>query len=189
MNRGYFACLVALLTPAMAFSGPGKASWTLEKCEITYTVTHPLHVVHGKSSSAMGKGVCYGNHCDFLVGVRVDSFNSGDQNRDFHMLEVTRAGLNPIIQVRAKTPDLRPDRKPKTVMADLEVDFAGKKVEFPKILLDIPEWKDGEAHLTGGFTLSLKAFDITAPSLLTMPVQDAVPVKLDMFWKPSASGK
>ena len=189
MKKRYFACLVALLAPTTALSGAEKAPWTLEKSQITYTVTHPLHVVHGKSSSAMGKGVCYGDHCDFLVGVRVDSFNSGDQNRDLHMLEVTRAGLNPIIQVRAKTPAIRPDRKPKTVVADIEVDFAGKKVRFPKVPLDIPEWKDGEAHLIGGFTLSLKAFDITAPSLLTMPVQDAVPVKLDMFWKPTASVK
>lgn len=189
MKKPYFACLMVLLMPTMAFSGAEKASWALEKSEITYTVTHPLHVVHGKSSSAMGKGVCYGEHCDFLVGVRVDSFDSGDQNRDLHMLEVTRAGLNPIIQVRAKTPPIRPDLKPKSVMADLEVDFAGKKVEFPKVRLDIPEWKDGEAHLTGGVTLSLKAFDITAPSLLTMPVQDAVPVNLNMFWRPSASRK
>lgn len=187
MKKRHFACLMALLAPYTSLAGPEKAVWTLEKSEISYTVTHPLHIVHGKSSSAMGKGVCYGDHCDFLVGVRVDSFDSGDQNRDLHMLEVTRAGLNPIIQVRVKTPAIRPDQKPKLVVADLEVGFAGKKVEFPKVQLDIPEWNGGEAHLTGGVTLSLKAFDITAPSLLTMPVQDAVPVKLDMFWKPAAS--
>lgn len=177
----------AFLAPAVAFSGGSKGQWVLEKAEIGYTVTHPLHVVHGKSLSAKGKGVCYGSYCEFLVAVPVKSFDSGDQNRDLHMLEVTKAGLYPLIEVKARTPEIQSGPKTKTVIADLEVSFAGKKVDYPKVSLDVLEWKGDEAHLSGGFTLSLKAFDITAPSLLTMPIKDEIPVKLDMFWKRTTS--
>ena len=172
-----------------AFSGGSKGQWVLEKAEIVYTVTHPLHVVHGKSLSAKGKGVCYGSHCDFLVAVPVKTFDSGDQNRDLHMLEVTRAGLYPLIEVKVVTPEIKPGKNPKTLTADLEVGFAGQKVEYRKVPLNVLEWKSEEARITGGFTLSLKAFGITPPSLLTVPVKDDVPVKLDMTWKWTASGK
>lgn len=179
----------AFLMPVLSFSAGEKAQWTLLKSEIGYTVTHPLHVVHGKSLSAKGKGVCYGGHCGFLVAVPVKTFDSGDQNRDLHMLEVTRAGLYPLIEVDAKTVEIQTDHPPKTIDADLEVSFAGQKVQYRKVELDVEEWKSGEAHITGGFTLSLKAFGITAPSLLTMPIHDEVPVKLDMTWTRAVAGK
>jgi len=187
--KWFLPLFFAFLAPAAVFSAGEKAQWTLEKSEISYTVTHPLHVVTGKSSSAKGKGVCYGSHCDFLVAVSVKSFDSGDQNRDLHMLEVTRAGLYPLIEVRAKTPKIPVDPVTKTIDSDLEVSFAGQKVEYKKVQLEILEWKSEEARVTGGFTLSLKAFGITPPSLLTIPIKDDVPVKLDMTWKRTTSGK
>jgi len=187
--KRFLGWFFAFLTPALAFSAGEKAQWILLKSEIGYTVTHPLHVVHGKSLSAKGKGVCYGGHCEFLVAVPVKTFDSGDQNRDFHMLEVTRAGLYPLIEVNAKTAEIQTEHPPKAIYADLEVGFAGKKVQYRKVKLDVVEWKSREAHITGGFTLSLKAFGIAPPSLLTMPVKDDVPVQLDMTWKREVSGK
>lgn len=188
MNR-QLAWLFTFLVPVAVFAGGSKGQWVLEKAEIDYTVTHPLHVVHGKSFSAKGKGVCYGRHCDFLVAVPVKSFDSGDENRDLHMQEVTRAGLYPLVEVKAQTPEIKPGKNPKTIMADLEVGFAGQKVEYRKVPLSVLEWKSDEARISGEFTLSLKAFGITPPSLLTVPVKDEVPVKLDMTWEWTASSK
>ncbi len=181
--RIYLICLLGLLAPSLGLAGGSKEQWILEKSEISYVVTHPLHVVHGKSLSAKGKGVCYGRNCDFLVAVPVKSFDSGDNNRDLHMLEVTKAGLYPLIEVNAKTSEIHIGPKTKTLVADLEVSFAGKKVNYPKSIINILDWQSDEAHIGGDVILSLKAFGIVPPSLLTMPIQDAVPVKLDMFWK------
>jgi hypothetical protein len=186
--KRFLAAFFLFLSPVWALSAPEKVQWSLEKSEIRYTVTHPLHVVHGKSLSAKGKGVCYTDHCEFLVGVPVKSFDSGDQNRDLHMQEVTKAGLYPLIEVKVRTPEIRSKLKPKTVLADLEVNFAGTTVEYKKVSLDV-EWTADEAHITGGFTLSLKAFGITPPSLLTMPIKDEVPIELDMLWKQAVAGK
>ena len=173
-----------VLTPTMGFSLDLKGHWALEKSEITYTVTHPLHVVHGKSLTARGKGVCYSGHYGFHVGVLVNSFDSGDKNRDLHMLQVTKAGLHPLIDVKADLAEK--DGKitlPGQVTADFTIQFAGKTVEYPQVKLEVAEWKPTGARLQATLTLKLRDFEIQAPSLLTMPVQDEVPVRLDMFWK------
>ncbi len=160
-----------------------KQEWKLEKSEVSYVVTHPLHVVHGKSLLARGKGVSYGGHGEFLVAVPVKTFDSGDQNRDLHMLEVTRAGDHPLIEVRVRLSDLNPSHKPTTILGDLTVQFAGRTVEYPKARLEAKEWTSQSVRVTGRFSLSLKAYGIEPPSLLTMPVEDAVPVTLDTVWK------
>ena len=175
------AILFALVCPALAFSADLKGHWELKKSEISYTVTHPLHVVHGKSLSAKGKGVCYSGHCEFLVAVLVNSFDSGDHNRDAHMWEVTRAGLYPLIKVWVKIGDTG-ENPPRQVMADLEIEFNGHKAKYPKVPLEV-EWKADEVHVTGTIPLTLKDFEIQPPSLLTMPIRNEVPVKLDTVWK------
>ncbi len=172
------------LLPALAFSADSKVNWKLEKSELTYTVTHPLHVVHGTSMAARGEGLRNPDGTwQFLVAVPVQSFDSGDSNRDLHMQEVTRSGLYPLIKVTAVVAKLAEGEAPQTITADVDIEFAGKKAHDPGQVLEVLEWKPGEVHLQGIIILSLKAFNITPPSLLAMPVQDAVPVKLDMFWK------
>ena len=171
-----------LLLPGLLWAAP-QTQWVLEKSKISYTVTHPLHEVHGISFSAKGKGVCYGAHCDFLVALPVKSFVSGDDNRDFHMLQITRAGLYPMIQVSARIPSWKDGKKPSRLPADLTVSFAGKKVDYPGVKLELSGWKDGQVHVKGVIPLSLKDFDIQPPTLLAMPIRDRVPVKLDMLWK------
>jgi hypothetical protein len=161
----------------------GEVQWALDKSEISYQVTHPLHVVHGKSASARGKGMREGNHWDFLVAVPVKTFDSGDNNRDLHMLEVTKAGLYPMIQVTARTGEIPTASKPATLTADLEIAFAGQKVKYPNVPLRVLDWTQEGAHIAAKISLSLKAYNIPPPSLLAMPVQDEVPITLDMFWK------
>lgn len=180
------AFLALLMLPGAAFSTDLTGSWVLEKSELTYTVTHPLHVVYGKSLSAKGKGECFKGHCDFLVGVLVKSFVSGDDNRDFHMQQITKAGLNPLIEVRAKfSGDLK--EIPPEVLADMEIHFAGKVMEYSNVKLEVTPWQTDGAHVTGTIPLNLKDFDINPPSLLTLPIKNEVPVSLDMYWKKDKS--
>jgi len=187
--RNVFVLLTLLALPGAGFSLDLNGHWVLEKSEITYTVTHPLHVVHGKTMSARGKGVCYSGHGDFHLGVLVKSFNSGDNNRDLHMLEVTRAGLYPLIDVKVKLADIGGKKAPQELTADVTIQFAGKTKEYPKIKLQVVEWKEGVARITGTIPLTLKDFDIEPPSLMTMAVKNEVPVKLETSWWREAEGK
>ena len=182
MRRSLF-WLAIFLSPCLAISADFKGRWILEKSEITYAVTHPFHVVRGKSLSARGKGVCYGGRCEFLVAVPVKSFDSKDNNRDLHMLQVTKAALFPLIEVTVEMKENTKKQAPGQVSADIKVKFAGKTLKYPGIKLNILEWKPGGARLGGTLLLSLKGFEIEAPSLLGIPIKDEVPVELDMFWK------
>ena len=181
----YLFCFFWL--PGWVFSHGLEGQWTLQKSTISYKVTHPLHTALGKSLSAKGKGVCYGDgHCEFLVAVPVKTFDSGDNNRDLHMLEVTKAALFPMVTVTVDWKD-RGTGFPRSLVADVNVSFAGKTVEYPKLPLDLLEMKEGKAHVAGLLPLSLKDFGIKAPALLDMPIQDSVPVNLDTWWVRSGS--
>jgi len=188
--RKYLVLTLLLLLPALGFAGTPKMKWKLEKSELTYTVTHPFHVVHGVSTSARGEGLCYSDGlCKFLVAVPVKSFDSGDKNRDLHMQEVTRAGLDPLIKVNVEIAKIKDGKAPQALTGDVVIEFAGKKASYPQVKLDVVEWKNGEAHITGTVILGLKDFDITPPALLTLPIKNEVPVKLDMWWTLAASSK
>ena len=86
MKKLLAVCLFLAL-PALAQS---NSQWTLATSTITYHITHPMHQVEGVSHAARGKGVCNAGQCDFLIAAPVKSFDSGDSNRDLHMLQVTR---------------------------------------------------------------------------------------------------
>jgi hypothetical protein len=171
-----------LFLPLSVWGGELKGTWVLEKSEITYQVTHPLHEVIGKSVSARGKGICKKGDCQFLVAVPVKSFDSGDGNRDLHMLQITRGVDFPLIQVNtqfmANTAQL-----PRTITADWVIQFAGKKATYPQVALTVEPWHSTGAHITGTLPLHLKDFDISPPALLGVPIRDTVPVKLDLYWR------
>src|ERR1043165_3461962 len=90
-----------ILAPLMA----ADSQWILDKSTLTYHVSHPMHNTNGVSHAARGKGVCHAGRCDFFVAVPGKSFDSGDSNRDLHMLQVTRGAQFPMITVRFRLPE------------------------------------------------------------------------------------
>ena len=108
--------LLLLVFPRLA---PADSQWILEESTLTYHVSHPLHQTEGVSHAAKGKGVCHDGQCDFLIAVPVKSFDSGDSNRDLHMLQVVRGGQFPLITVRTHLPESASSLE--TIQADLEV--------------------------------------------------------------------
>src|SRR5271169_783194 len=121
MHKKILTAFLLLALPA--FGGP-DSQWVLEQCTLTYHVSHPLHQSEGVSHAARGKGVCHAGQCDFLIAVPVKSFDSGDSNRDLHMLQVVRGGEFPIVTVRTQLPGGTSTSA--TIYADLEVQFAGQ---------------------------------------------------------------
>jgi len=90
----------------LAFSNLYAADhqWVLKQSTLTYHVSHPLHQSEGASHAARGKGVCHEGQCDFLIAVPVKTFDSGDSNRDLHMIQVTRGAEYPMVTVRTRLP-------------------------------------------------------------------------------------
>ncbi|HTA76035.1 MAG TPA: YceI family protein [bacterium] len=181
--------LLLVFLPTVLLASDLKGNWVLEKSEIDYKVTHPLHHVIGKSTQARGKGSCTSTQGKFIVAVPVKSFDSGDGNRDTHMLQITKGADNPLIAVNVAFSTAGDKPFPKEILADLEIQFAGKTVKYPKVKLGMVPLEAGRVQITAVVPLSLKAFDITPPSLLGVPIEDLVPVQLEMTWKKAATSE
>jgi hypothetical protein len=145
-----------------------------------YHVSHPLHQVEGVSHAARGKGVCHAGQCDFLIAVPVRSFDSGDSNRDLHMLQVARGGQFPMVTVRTRLPE--DASASATIYADLEVQFAGQTVEYKQVPLQ-QATQGAETRISGTVPVTLSDFKIDPPSLLTIPVKNEIPVRVEMIWQ------
>src|SRR5277367_43329 len=173
---------ILLLTLALTRLAPAADSqWILDRSTLTYHVSHCLHQTEGVSHAARGKGVCHDGQCEFLIAVAVKSFDSGDSNRDLHMVQVTRGAEFPIVTVRTRLPESVASSA--TINADLEIQFAGQTAQYKKVPFKV-ETQGGETHITGTIPATLTDFKIDPPSLLTMPVKNEIPVRVDMIWRP-----
>ena len=155
--------------------------WVLKQSTLTYHVAHTLHQSEGVSHAARGKGVCHEGQCDFLIAVPVKSFDSGDSNRDLHMIQVTRGAEFPMVTVRTHLPESASTET--TIQADIEIQFAGQTAHYKQISFAVVT-KGNETELTGTIPATLTDFKIDPPSLLTIPVKNEVPIHVEMTWSP-----
>src|SRR5579862_7550103 len=127
--------LISLLLFAVPTFAQTNHQWVLQQSTLTYHVSHPLHQSEGVSHEARGKGVCHEGQCDFLIAVPVKSFDSGDSNRDLHMLQVARGGQFPMVTVRLHLPESAAGDA--TIRADLEIQFAGQTAQYKQIPFEV----------------------------------------------------
>ena len=142
-----------------------KDSW------MTYRLTHPLHEIEATSHD-----VDY--HLDFdaaqkevravSAAVDVTTFNSGNSNRDSHAMEVIDAIDYPEASFTSSS----------VMQAGDSLKIAGT-MTFHGVTRDIvmmarPRWASDTLEVCGEFELSLTSFKIERPSLLMIPVEDAL---------------
>jgi hypothetical protein len=176
MNKRILPLLLLLAVPNL-FAADHQ--WMLKQSTLTYHVSHPLHQSEGVSRAARGKGVCHDGQCDFLIAVPVKSFDSGDSNRDLHMIQVTRGAEFPMVTVRTRLPESASASA--TVKADLEVQFAGQTARYQQVAFEVVTQGD-EKKISGTIPTTLTDFKIDPPSLLTLPVKNEIPVRVEMTW-------
>src|SRR5246127_5380706 len=162
MNKKTLLLFLLLALPKL-FAADNQ--WVLKQSRLSYHVSHPLHETQGVSRAARGKGVCHDGQCDFLIAVPVKSFDSGDSNRDLHMIQVTRGAEFPLVTVRTRLPES--DAGEANISADLEIQFAGQTAHYKQVPSKLE--KQGDLiHITGTIPATLTDFKIDPPSLLTM---------------------
>jgi hypothetical protein len=173
------ACLLLLALPPLATAADSR--WVLQQGTLTYHVSHPLHQSEGVSREARGKGICRAGQCEFLIAVPVKSFDSGDSNRDLHMIQVTRGAQFPMVTVRTRLPESASTSA--TIQADLEIQFAGQTAQYKQVPFQLVT-QGNQIHITGTIPATLVDFKIDPPTLLTMPVKNEIPVRVDLTWRP-----
>lgn len=178
MNTRILGVFLLLALPQFLWA---STQWVLVQSTLTYHISHPLHSAAGVSHAARGKGICQKGECNFLVAVPVNTFNSGNSNRDLHMLQVVKGADFPMVVVRFRLPEK--DLTAPTIPANLHIQFAGQTAEYRQVTFErIP--KGSETEVKGTIPLKLSDFKITPPELLFMPIKNSVPVTVDTFWKP-----
>lgn len=171
------ALSLALLAAA---SRPARADgeWVLESSTIAYHVSHPLHDTDGVSHAARGKAVCRSGGCDVLVAAPVKSFDSGDSNRDLHMLQTVQGAQFPLVKVRFRVPESASG----DVRCDLEVELAGQTARYKDVAFHTAA-DGGTAKISGTIPATLSDFKIPPPSLLAVAVKDEMPVRVEATWR------
>ena len=172
--------LIAFLLGALPILAGADSQWILRESTLTYHVSHPLHQTEGVSHGARGKGVCHAGQCDFLLAVPVKSFDSGDSNRDLHMLQATRGAQFPIVTLRTRLPEVASSSA--TIHGDLEIQFAGQTAQYKQVPFQLAT-QENQIRITGTIPVTLSDFKIDPPSLLTVPVKNEITVRVDMTWR------
>src|ERR1035438_5592631 len=152
MNRKILSGFLALASLAGADGQSLLASSTL-----TYHVSHPLHQSEGVSHAAKGKGVCQAGQCNFLIAVPVKSFESGDTNRDLHMVQVTHGAQFPLVSVRVSLPEAALTSA--SIRCDVEIEFAGQTAKYKDVAFQAVT-KGNETRISGSIPAKLTEFKI-----------------------------
>ncbi|MGA2351643.1 MAG: hypothetical protein ABSF70_14500 [Terracidiphilus sp.] len=173
--------IVILALSALPCIAQSDRQWLLDSSTLTYHVSHPLHQVDGVSHKALGKGACHAGECDFLIAVEVKTFDSGDSNRDLHMLQVTKGAEFPFVSVRLHLPESALSSA--AIVCDLDIQFSGQTAHFQYLTFQ-HTIEGNEHHISGTIPATLSDFKITPPSFFAVPLRNEMPVKVDMTWHP-----
>jgi hypothetical protein len=178
MKGGAFL-IAFVIGPTLAWA-QADTQWVLDQSTLSYHMSHPMHQVDGVSHAARGKGTCHAGQCNFLIAAPVKSFDSGDTNRDLHMLESTRGAQYPIVLVRTSIPDSVTTAS--TIDADITIEFAGQTAHYAHVPFQ-RSTEGNEVHISGTIPATCSDFKIDRPSFLTVPIKNEIPVKVEMTWR------
>jgi len=167
------AAALALPAPARAMDVAGH--WAVKQGTVKYEVSHILHEALGTSHAVQGGADCTAQRCTFHFSVALDSFDSGDADRDRDMLAVVDAVEHPRVEVQG-TGHLAGDD---AAVLQLTVRLAGASVELPPLRVTVQRgWWSLQVH--GAFPISLQTFHIPRPALLGVPISDTVRIYVDL---------
>ncbi len=171
--------LVAALLAPLPLTAQTDTQWVVDQSTLSYHMSHPMHQVDGVSHAAKGKGACRAGLCSFLIATPVKSFDSGDTNRDLHMLQTTRGAQFPMVVVRTSFPES--ETTAPAIDADLTVEFAGQTAHYAHVQFQRTTQGD-EVHVSGTIPATCSDFKIDRPTFLTVPIKNEIPIKVDMTW-------
>ena len=172
--------LILLSVLTVSVFAAADSQWALQQSTLSYSASHPLHHFQGISHAARGKGVCHAGECQFLIAAPVNSFNSGDSNRDLHMIEATRGAQYPMVVVRAHFPEAQLQQP--SIYADLEVQFGGQTAHYSHITFQ-RQAQGNEMRITGTLPTTCSDFKFQRPSFLGMSINNDIPVRVDATWR------
>jgi len=178
--------LTAAAAPALAEAPPAALGVDASHSSVKYSLVHKLHHFEATSHAVEGKArILPDGDAQVMVRVPVESFDSGNVNRDEHMKETVEAARYPTIELKALGAGLTPPAKYPTTIEKrfkAQVTFHGVQqvMEVPvSVTFEAPE----RVHARTAFAVSVESFKIERPSLLFVKIDDAMKIEADLVFK------
>ena len=154
-------------------------SWTLDhsRSEISYTGVHLLHQWTGVNKKLVGLMTTSKDQIDMIaVSAKVADFDSGNENRDAHALELLDVFDFPNVRFLAK----------KFTQSGQQVVMQGL-LQFRGVSRDISVTMTVEPALDqykvfGAFTVQPTLFDMPLPSFMLKDIDDALEVEVSLMF-------
>lgn len=194
MRSSILLALLLAVSPAFAQTAPAPAApaaaapaatnltVSTKDSNITYRLIHKLHKFDGVSKAVEGRGrILPDGKVQVAIRAKVESFDSGNANRDSHMKETVEAARFPLVELKAQgeapTPTTFPTTVDRTFKAELTFHGVKKLFDVPvKLTYASATAIRAEAHLT----LSLDEFKVERPSLMFVKIDDAMQVDVTL---------
>jgi hypothetical protein len=179
MTRKHVVALLVLLAATIAkpVRVAAQPSQLVGSGSVEYRLVHKFHTISATSHAMAVRGTVDASGLKVMARAQVGTFDSGNSNRDAHMMEAVEGEKYPWSVVRAVLPGFKlPSAAGSTkISVQASVELHGVAVTHP---VDITlESKDG-VHFQARFTFSesLTAHKIERPSLLFVPVDDIITI-------------
>ena len=173
-RRGAILCVWIFIL--LLHSAPALAQGVRGSAQISFTVSSTLHDLEGTAGSAAValSQAAYGTW-SADVNVPVASLDTGNGWRDSDMRDMLDAAHHP--QIKARFRDLDPEKVRSSGVLPFVLRI--RTVERP-IQATVQNWRQSErtASFDAAFDVSLKSFQLEAPSRFFMTVGDAVRVSV-----------
>lgn len=180
------AVAALLFGAAPAGADAPAVNYAAAEASISYQIVHKLHKFRGTSRKIEARGrILPDGKAQVMVRVPVESFDSGNANRDAHMKEAVEAARFAAVELKAAAEGVQvPDRFPATIEKKFsgELIFHGVKqpIEVPAQLT----FESADRLKVGArFSISLDSFKVERPSLMFVKVDDAAAIEVTMVMK------
>ena len=178
--------IASIVAAALLLASPEAVPRTfsvLPDSTLAYRLVHKFHEVNGVSRAVEGKArVLPDGTVQVMVRAPLDSFDSGNSNRDAHMLEATGAAQNPYVEFKGVGRLDAPDAHPSEARVALRGVLTLKTPRSIEVALTVRFDSADRAHAEASFPISLEEHHVERPSLMFVKVDDRVVIdaKLDL---------
>ncbi len=185
----FFAILalnLMFVSGCVTAQNPGSVaqSWSLDpsRSEISYTGVHLLHQWTGVNKKLVGLMQTDQGAIDMIaVSAKVADFDSGNENRDAHALELLDVFDFPNVRFLAKNFT----RNGQKVVMDGVLQFRGVNRDI-SVAMNLEESED-QYKVYGDFTVQPTLFDMPLPSFMLKEIDDALDISVSLIFTPTKS--
>ena len=159
-----------------------SSTWTLDpsRSEISYTGVHLLHEWTGVNKNLVGLMKSNDGQLDMIaVSAKVADFDSGNENRDAHALELLDVFDFPNVRFLAK----KFTQSGQQVVMDGILQFRGVSRDI-SVTMNVESTPD-QHKVFGMFTVQPTFFDMPLPSFMLKDIDDALDIKVSLLFIPN----